>query len=188
MLDFLHPTSVVLDYPWAVPHLPVPERGWQMQHLEFKPHTEFPNFIFEQIMELRPVCRATRPADRLATLVAWFNDLSGTPDDVFTNLQRDTTLAVGTKQLAHLNELLSAAQSAPVEWQNYLRNGVRGLNTGLASILQDEFSIKSVQIGMEGGELTAFWRETWKGFAEALAAWPDIREAAATLAESGAIP
>jgi hypothetical protein len=41
---------------------------------------------------------------------------------------------------------------------------------------------------MEGGELMTFWRETWNGFAEALAAWPEIREAAATLADSGKPP
>ncbi|MGD9021305.1 MAG: hypothetical protein PVJ71_01205 [Lysobacterales bacterium] len=186
MLDFLHPTSVTLDYPWAVPHLPMPERDWQMKHLEFKPHTEFPMFFFEQVQELRPICRATDPGNRLTTLVAWFNDLSGTPNDTFTNLQRDATLAVGTRQLAHLKELLAAAETAPVEWQNYLRNGIRSLNTGLASILQGEFSVRSVQSGMEGAALTAFWRETWKGFATALAAWPEIREAAATLTDSAA--
>jgi hypothetical protein len=184
MVDFVFPTSVCLDYPWAVPHLPIPNREWQLKHLNFSPKPDFPMFIFDKVLEYKSICRSAAPLDRLSVLAALFRDLSHAPSDALINMQRDKNLADGSDTLKHLDSLLAANNSSPVEWQNYLRNGISQLNKGLEAFSRDSFPIKGPVTELEGEELIAFWRKTWKGFAGALDVWPEIRQAARELAES----
>ena len=51
MLDFIFPSAVTLDYPWAIPHLPLPAREWRNKDLNFTPSDSFPGFFFEMILE-----------------------------------------------------------------------------------------------------------------------------------------
>ncbi|MGD9020502.1 MAG: hypothetical protein PVF46_01795 [Lysobacterales bacterium] len=188
MLDFVFPTAVTLDYPAAVPHLPIPEREWTMQDLDFTPRGRFPLFFFNKVMEQRDFCRSSGPADRTGALAAFFRDLAAASSETLQGMQRDASLAIGSRKLRRLDELLASGTSIPVDWQNYLRNGIRQLSTGLDAVSRSDLPVKGLPAELEGEALIAFWRETWDGFAEALAAWPEIREAAATLADSGEPP
>ena len=51
MLDFIFPSVITLDYPWAIPHLPLPERRWRNKDLVFTPAASFPLFFFEKLMD-----------------------------------------------------------------------------------------------------------------------------------------
>ncbi|MCW8926937.1 MAG: hypothetical protein OQJ84_11785 [Xanthomonadales bacterium] len=184
MLDFVFPTSVCLDYPWAVPHLPIPEREWDSKHQNFTPKPDFPMFFIDKVLEHRSVCQSVHPADRMAVLATMFRDLARAPNDVLINMQRDKSLADGSDMLNHLDDLLASAGSAPVEWQNYLRNGISQLNKGLEALSRDHFPVKGSVAELEDGELIDFWRGTWAGFADALDAWPEIRQAASKLIET----
>ena len=86
--------------------------------------------------------------------------------------------------LQHLGALLSEAESTPVNWQNYLRNGMTQLNEDLDRASRDDFPVKGLPSSMEGEQLIDFWKETWADFAAALNAWPKIRKAAAEIVDS----
>lgn len=178
MLDYIYPTSVTLDYPWAVPHLPMPDRKWNEKHLSFKPADSFPEFFLEKIVENKSSCLAASPQDRLAHLASWFTDMAAAPDNVLINEYRQARLENSSATLNHLGELMANAKSTPVNWQNYLRNGMSQLNADLDTASREDFPIRGFPAPLEGRELLAFWKETWRGFAGALLAWPKIREAA----------
>lgn len=186
MLDFVFPASVCLDYPWAVPHLPIPEREWRLKHLNFTPKPDFPMFFSHQMLEYKSLCRSASPPDRLGGLATLFRDLAGAPTDELITMQTDRSLAGGAGMLQHLDGLLATAGSAPVDWQNYLRNGITQLNKGLDAISRGGFPVRGSVGEMEGEELVAFWRQSWAGFADSLDAWPEIRQAASELVEAGA--
>ena len=181
LLDFMFPTGVTLDYPWAIPHLPLPEREWRNRDLDFTPPGSFPMFFFKKVIENKSSCRSDSPTDRLSALSAWFHDMSAAPADVLTAMYRDSRLHNDSEQLQQLSALLSKAESAPVDWQNYLRNGIRQLNTDLDRASRPDFPVKGLPAVMEGDELITFWKGVWSGFAAALSAWPEIREAAAQI-------
>jgi hypothetical protein len=44
---------------------------------------------------------------------------------------------------------------------------------------REDLPIKGLPSAMDEAELITFWKETFVGFANALSAWPQIREAAA---------
>lgn len=185
MVDFVFPVSVVLDYPWAVPHLPIPSRDWQHNDLKFKPGTVFPCSFFEKILEHKSICHSEDPQDRLATLAAWFQDLAGAPPESLFAMHRDHTLDAGSEKLKRMEGLLASAQAAPEDWQNYLRNGIRQLNVGLDAASREDFPVSGTPNTLEGDELFTFWKDTWAGFADALSVWLDIRQTATELAAEG---
>jgi len=84
----------------------------------------------------------------------------------------------------HLEALFSGAESTPVNWQNYLRNGMAQLSSDLDRSSRDDFPVRGLPASLEGEELINFWKETWAGFAAALDAWREIREAAAEISGS----
>ena len=178
MLDFIFPSAVTLDYPWAVPHLPQPERQWQDRDLSFKPADTFPAFFFEKILEQKSDCVSDTTADRMSHLNAWLRDMAAAPDATLTEMYREDRLEKSSAQLKHLEQLMATADKAPVNWQNYLRNGIQQLSSDLDKASRDDFTVKGFPKNLEGAELIAFWRDTWLGFAGALDAWPNIREAA----------
>ncbi len=184
MLDFIFPSSVTLDLPWAVPHLPIPERSWSDRELNFTPGDSFPAFFFEKILEHKSTCLSDSPEARLEALSAWFDDLAAASKHVLRDMYREARLRNDAETLRHLDELLTRSDTAPVDWQNYLRNGIGQLNADIELASRADFPVRGLPRGMEGDELITFWKEVWSGFARALSAWPEIRNAAAEIIEA----
>jgi len=181
LVDFIFPSSVTLDYPWAVPHLPLPDREWRYKDLDFTPQSSFPMFFHDVILKHKSSCHSETTQNRLASLATRFKDLAGTSSESLTVMYKDNILQNSSKRLNQLDSLLASAESAPVDWQNYLRNGIRQLNVGLDAASREDFPVKGFLDKLEGEQLIVFWKETWVGFAEALVAWPEIRRAASEL-------
>jgi hypothetical protein len=184
MLDYIFPSSVTLDYPWAVPHLPIPQREWREQDKDFKQGDSFPMFFFDQVIEQKSSCLASSPGERLLTLSAWFKDLATAPNESLAAMYQDSRLRDSSQQLQKLSKLLTEGESAPADWQDYLKNGIEQLNADLDQASREDFPVKGIPQTMEGNELIAFWKETWVDFATALNAWPEIRKAAAEIVEA----
>jgi len=183
MLGYVFPTAVTLDYPWAVPHLPMPQRHWQDKDRNFTPHDSFPVFFVERIISQKSSCLAASPAGRLATLADWFNGLAVASPETLQTMYQDSRLRSSSELSMHLSSLLAADDSSPDEWQDYLKNGIQALSIDMDKASRPDFQVKGRPSSLEGPELIAFWQETWSGFATALNAWSDIRNAAINILE-----
>ncbi len=183
MLNFMFPSAVTLDYPWAIPHLPLPERHWTEEDRDFTPGGAFPLLFNEQLLERKSFCAAGTDQGRLTAVAAWYSELATASVSSLTSMHRDAMLQEISEQLQHLSFLLAEAEadSAPTEWQDYLKTGITQLESGLDLTSHEDFSLKGLPTTLEGTELANFWKETWAGFAAALHAWPEIRAAAAEL-------
>ena len=184
MLDFIFPESVVLDYPWAVPHLPLPDRQWRDKDLDFTPPDSFPKFFVEKIVEHKSSCPSASPMDRLSALSTWFNDMATADTDSLTAMYRDSRMGRDSELLQKLTTLLATAETAPVNWQNYLRNGIAQLNTDLNRVSREDFEVRGLPAALDSDALITFWKVIWSDFAAALKAWPDIRDVATKIANS----
>lgn len=184
MLNFIFPDSVVLDYPWAAPHLPVPDREWRDRDLNFTPADSFPKFFVGKIIENKSFCQSTSAVDRLSYLATWFDNMATSSPDSLLSMYRDSRLRGDAERLGHLSKLLETAKSAPVNWQNYLRNGITQLNTDMDRASREDFVVRGLPATMDTDELVAFWTSVWSDFASALKAWPKIREAATELVKT----
>ena len=108
--------------------------------------------------------------------------------DYLAGMYRDSRLGCDSETLKHLSTLLSKAESAPVDWQNYLRNGIRQLNVDIDQASQEDFPVKGLPGSMEGDELIAFWKDVWADFSAALNAWPQIRKTASEIVGAEVTP
>ena len=90
-----------------------------------------------------------------------------------------------SERLQHLSTLLETTEEAPVNWQNYLRNGISQLNIDLDRASRPDFEVKGLPADMDSDELIDFWKSVWGDFATALKAWPEIRDAAEKVINPG---
>jgi hypothetical protein len=187
MLDFIIPTSVTLDYPWAVPHLPIPQRGWCDKDRDFTLKPSFPKFFPYNLLKHKSFCMAQTPNNRLEALAAWFSDLATASVESKTNLYRDSILQMNSDRLMHFSNLLLSANSLPGKWREYLEKGFNELKTNMDRASRPDFPLKGLPHTLEGPELIEFWNEAWTGFAESLIAWPKIREAAESLVKDQSV-
>ena len=184
MLDFIFPESVVLDYAWAVPHLPLPERQWHDKDLDFTPAKSFPKLLVDKIVEYKSTCPSASPADRLSALSTWFNDMASANTGSLTSMYIDSRLSLDSELLQRLTALLAKAETAPVNWQNYLRNGIAQLNSDLNRVSREDFEVSGLPAKLDSNALIGFWQVIWGDFATALKAWPEIREEAEKILNS----
>lgn len=184
MLDFIFPESVVLDYPWAIPHLPLPERRWRDRDLDFTPANSFPKLLAEKIIEHKSSCASASPVDRLSALSTWFNDMASANTGSLASMYIDSRLSRDSELLQKLTVLLDKAEAAPVNWQNYLRNGINQLSTDLNRVSREDFEISGLPAALDSDALITFWKAVWEEFATALKAWPEIRDGAAKIVNS----
>lgn len=184
MLDFVFPESIVLDYPWAVPHLPVPERRWRDKDLDFTPANSFPKLLVEKIIEYKSSCPSASPIDRLSALSTWFNDMASANTETLTSMYIDRRLSRDSEFLQKMESLLAKAGSTPVNWQNYLRNGITQLNADLNTVSRADFELNGLPAKLDSEALISFWKGVWSDFAKALKAWPGIRDEAAKIVDS----
>ncbi len=181
LLDFVFPTGVTLDYPWAIPHLPIPKRQWQDADRDFTPGESFPLSFVELIPDNKKSCLADHPAERMAVLAAFFADLAAAPESALVASHREAVLRDTAGQIWHMDNLLNSAEAAPAEWQEYLQDGIEQLGESFTQASQNDLPIKGQPSTLEGAELIAFWRKSWRGFSSALLAWPEIRNAASEI-------
>jgi hypothetical protein len=184
LLSFIFPNDLSLDYPWAIPHLPIPKREWTDKDRNFKQGPSFPFFFSDKLLGLASDCHAVDPVERLRVLSTWFADMAAASNQYLFENDRDSALRNISEQLKHLSKLLKEAENAPQEWQDYLQDGIKQLGASLGEISAEDYPVKGWPVNLEGDELIDFWRGNWAGFGNALQAWPAIRSAAAELVDS----
>jgi hypothetical protein len=177
MLSYTHPGSVVMDYPWAMPHLPTTKRDRPQDGSDFSGRRAFPGFFREWIRLQKYSCLAQSSADRLVHLSRSFASLATSSHRELVELYEDERLNDRTQTLKVLHERLARDGDAPDVWVSFLKTGIRAVEQDLATD-RSRAPLKGSPQGVFDEELTDLWRGFWNRFAEALRAWPEIRKAA----------
>ena len=61
-----------------------------------------------------------------------------------TSMYIDSRLSLDSELLQRLTALLAKAETAPVNWQNYLRNGIAQLNSDLNRVSREDFEVSGL--------------------------------------------
>ena len=180
--SFIFPDSVTLDYPWAVPHLPIPARTWSEQQNDFSVSSKFPGWLTSQVVSRKDLCTAEATESRLEFLARSFTELAESPDQVLLGLYVDDWNERRDKLLEDLQQNIRESAAQSKEWQDYLQNAFRQVQS--SSLGEPRISELRGQVGeLNGSALVNFWREAWLNFGRSLLAWSDIRQAARHIVE-----
>lgn len=177
MVSYVYPDSVVMDYPWAIPHLPASRRDRPLDESDYSREAKFPMFFFDWILLQKKHCLASEAGDRLLHVSQAFSNLGNSSHQELVELFEDARAGRSSQTLTALSDRLAQDSHAPELWINFLKKGIRAVDQKLAANLRED-PFRGTPAGTEGRELTDLWRGFWNRFAEALQAWPEIRKAA----------
>jgi hypothetical protein len=177
MTRHIYPDSVVLDYPWAVPHLPMSQRGWSDQERNFTHQAHFPKNLKEQVAHIKGECLSEDPHSRLEYLAQFYIDMAESPDEALLNRFANDWHVIRASQLRGIEKKVQESTDLPQEWREYVERAFEQIQSSSLGTL----SIEGLDGGsgmLKGKELASFWRKAWRSFGQSLLAWSDIREAA----------
>jgi len=180
--SFIFPDGVTLDYPWAVPHLPIPARTWSERQNDFSVSSRFPGWITSQVVSRKDQCPSRDLQSRLEFLARSFRELAESPDEVLLGLYADDWNESRDKQMEDLQQNIRESAGQSKEWQEYLQNALRQVQS--SSLGEPRIpELRGLVGDLSGSALVSFWRQAWLNFGQSLLAWPDIRQAAQDIIE-----
>ena len=174
---FIYPDSVTLQYPWAVPHLPIPARNWTERDNDYSIDNQFPGTLFNRFLGYLDNCQAEDPQSRLAFLARIFMDAAQSPDRLLFDRFVDDRHGHRAWQLQKLQEKLQQSSNFPTHWTSYLESALRQVQASAPGEIKVD-TLTSKVGDLQGREVLQFWRDAWRGFGGSLLAWNDIRDAA----------
>jgi hypothetical protein len=175
--------GVALDYPWAVPHLPLPERFWSEADNDFSSRPEFPGRLSEYIVGQAITCLSADPEDRRKHLAAAYGALAASSRAVLMDQFAEMWNADALTRLRLLQTSLEQSDGTPPRWREYLQSAIEQAQP---PIITDFLSLgPDAGEARDGGKETErFWRDAWRNFSQGIMAWPEIRAAAAEVCEA----
>jgi len=177
MVSYVYPHSVALEYPWAAPHLPLPQRAWTPADNSHAITACLPGTLLENLLLGGDECLAAAPRDRVVFLGRRIEDLAAAPDEALLDRLVDDRHRHRAFQLRKLKEQASLAAELPSDWRSYIDDALREVESSRLSGVELE-ALRGTVGNLQGRELVRFWRSAWSGFGRALPAWADIREVA----------
>lgn len=183
MVACLHPTSAVLDYDWAVPHLPVPPRSGNPDGDIDVPRGGL-SMVDNLLAQLMPEDTGVTTAVRLSIIADGLQGFAELSDSALqSHYARWLSQSQGS-QLASLATRLNQPVIDNEQWSQWLRRNLEHTSKALQEPprLTD---LPDVPRGMPQGDLLGHLRNGFAGMGAALRAWPAIREAAGQLGADG---
>jgi hypothetical protein len=179
MLVAIQSSSLALEFPWCVPHLPLEERtlDLQLSAVARGGVSLLARYLTAQI-DYRDT---TAPEQKLQRLSLDTLRLAERTDaDLLLDYRAE--LAKGQADQLHIlqGQFARAQQLPSPEWQGYLKRGIEDVQQALM-LAQSPTGITGVPPEASELELIAEFRRLARGFAAALAGWVAMREVSAEL-------
>ncbi|AQA17029.1 hypothetical protein BST95_01180 [Halioglobus japonicus] len=178
MTEYLHPHAAVLDYAWAVPHLPLEPRPGNPEPAPItgKGKASVNKYITDRTRYEPGVSAQTRLAS-LATMAA---ELGEADDRSLTTIYRKEVAENQGAELSRLSRHLQDGTIREPSWQDWLQRSANSVATQMQqpAALGD---FKDLAIAPE--QLLPRFKGYCSSFAQALNAWSDIRQEAAKQAD-----
>ncbi len=177
MLTTLHPDSLVLNHDWAVTHLPLEERGQRSLRAAIASGGGI-GLLTRWLGENVDLSEGIAPATRLQRIAQSLRELTELGDRDLMNFGRIELAKSHAAQLeAYQNHLTQSSSLGSSNWQQYLERGYNEI-FGALQKEPDLNQLLSAQLNDQVAGLASIRRGGTR-FANALASWPQIWNAAA---------
>jgi len=181
MTHYIHLAGVALDYPWAVPHLPLEERGWSESENSHAVSSRFPGNMVNDLFGKRDDCLALDPQNRLRFVASRFQDLAAGSDRTLLRRLADDRHGYRASQIRILKTQIRESAGLPADWRDFLDRALRQAKASpLGEFSPDE--MRNDEINLTGKDLLGFYRDAWGRFGDGLLAWQEMRAVACELA------
>ena len=179
VLNFLYPDSIVLEYDWAVPHMPIEERQGNIEGDSAKV-TGSLELCTDYITARNTLDPSVSFNTRLETLSLLLLEISENSSTGILSKFRSELSRTQVETVKSIGDKLRAATSQPQDWITYLErcmaDNVNTLHS--TSTLRD---IPGITEGMDEESIVEQIKTYAYEYSRALRAWPAIRKAAAPI-------
>jgi hypothetical protein len=175
-LAFLFPDAVVLDYDWAVPHLPLEERAGNADGDSVVPRGGM-SLLTAYLQQASPEGITLGYDTRLELLAARLQELAELPSGEFLAHFRSALNRTRAVSLQTLRDRLADTGALDAQWRAYLESNVQACTTALQQAAAIT-GVNGVPAGATHQQVIQQIQHAATGFAAALRAWPLLREAA----------
>jgi hypothetical protein len=182
MLAVLHPQAMVLEYDWAVPHLPLEQRvGNPLGDLiHSKGGLSIAlNYMFDALSIEAEVSAETR----LQTMAAILTEFSQLPDTTLRGLFYTEVAQAQTANFSSIDGQLHRTGKLGESWAQFLQQQLQHVLASMQQVAQITQS-HEVPAGATEEQVIAWFRQGVSEFAGVLAGWVAIREAAGACADA----
>lgn len=178
-LQFLHPRGLMVDFPWAMPHLPMEERKWDKNSIDRPTKYGMLDFTADYLASRHSTHQPTNPSLHLQLLSGHFKELGALNENSLSQLIKDETTALQSSRIQRLDGVLSEAGEAPDYWLKDVHKIIAANQSGLTEAQDEIFPFCLKEIHKD--ERLQHAQQLWRQFAESLAGWEDIRHAAQSI-------
>lgn len=180
MVQLMHPNALMLDLPWAAPHLPLEQRRWERDRMDEPDNPGVCGFIAGRLATAAQDQGLANPRERIHLLGRRLLDLAALSEAGLAAQIQDQILTVRSERAGFLERQLRAHPKLP---DYYARDLKRIIQRNLESLLEPSpaalmDSHKAFGADAERRRL----QELFAGFGQALLHWPEIIEAAKRMA------
>lgn len=176
MVGFLHPAAAVLNYGWAVPHLPLAPRSGNRDGDSAVAGLTL-DLGMNMLTERRPLHPGVAAGNRLLELELLLRELADCPDDRLETECAGRFASTQALAVQYVNDRLSEPGDRSPDWDAYLE---RELRATLQAVQQPYLLADIVRSdsGLSGADVARQIRSHAEGFADALHSWRGVREVA----------
>ena len=181
MLLTLHPDSLVLNYSWAIPHLPLEQRSSRSLKAPIAAQGGIA-LLTRWIGDNVQLSQALTPEERLTRMALSIDELTRLSDDQVQTFARSELVRWQASQASHYQrQLARAPQLQSRNWQQYLERSHEEVFTALQQIPSWEDLLGHATD--DPINTLANIRSGGQRLSQALKAWPQIWQAAATFTQ-----
>lgn len=116
LLKFIHPSSVIFEFPWGLPHLPEPPRQWHAAKLDEPRTVGILGFLADIANNLQPLCIAQSPQQRLRYLGETYRSLANAKLENLHDGIEENLLNARTATITDMQSLLDQHADQPQYW------------------------------------------------------------------------
>ncbi len=174
LIKFLHPHSMLMDMPWAIPHIPATHRRWENSHEPRPIRQGIQDFLADYLQPFGQQLTLNSPSERLRALSWRIMELADTPQSDIKNILRQSILALRTQHIRQIQNKIENSPDAPDFWKKDAERLIAVNERGLMGDLNElPTELENIPSPLE------FAKTVLKKYSMALAAWEEIRETAA---------
>lgn len=179
LTTYLHPRSRVLEFPWALGHFPLEERGWSFEARKEPIEEGLSGFLSDTLLQSGGGMPGEEPGTRLTLAAEMLGDLARRSDRELTDRLDEYRIYIRSDLVQQLQRQLAAEPHAPVYWAADVRAIIEA--NGKALTGSGFPRLADMPPEAEAGESLAWLRKELGMLSDALHAWPRLRDAAREL-------
>ncbi len=116
LLKFIHPSSVIFEFPWGLPHLPEPPRQWHAAKLNEPRTVGVLGFLADIANNVQPMCLAELPQQRLRYLGETYRTLADAELETLRDGIEENLLNTRAATITDMQLVLDQHADQPQSW------------------------------------------------------------------------